>query len=289
MQGGYSHPAFGGVTDIISAGVGKLENRFIELLVTDVGGMGLPRTTLEAINRGPDAARENFIRDFSGTFFNMFALGLFSRMMLKLFGDRVGALNPQGVNARAWIDAELMSRFGETYREVLAAAETAHGSFGVLDDRAELIHQLQTLFDRGAQVAGADHRIGLIEIVGADAQLEQAVEQVAQGLDRIVDSAQQNGLAAEGDAAVRETVATAARHLLALDLDLSGFYAEATGDPLLVRAGRGLAEGGSNDREACSEKTGSRARSVNEKDRRANAGRKGTTRAHRSSWSCRRR
>lgn len=160
-HGGQPTPAFGGVTDLISAGVGKLENRFVELLVTDVGGMGLPRTTLEAVKRGPDAARENAIRDFTGTFFNMFALGIFSRMMLKMFGDHIGALNPKGVNARAWIDADLLSAFGDIYHEVLKDPSYATKA----EVRREFVKRTLRRLEAGGALLGQEaHKAGLAHV-----------------------------------------------------------------------------------------------------------------------------
>src|SRR5215210_7993669 len=56
-------------------------------------------------------------------------------------------------------------------------------------------------------MAGAEHRIALVEVVRPYAQLEQSMEEIAQRLGVVVDSAQQHRLAAERDAAVREPVA----------------------------------------------------------------------------------
>ncbi len=53
----------------------------------------------------------------------------------------------------------------------------------------------------------ADHRVGLVEVVGADADLEQTVEELLQDLGIVVDAAQQDGLAAERDATVGQEVA----------------------------------------------------------------------------------
>lgn len=114
---------FGGLGPFVF--LDKLENAFMSLIVTDVGGMGIPRTTTEYIKRGPDAARENFIRDFSGTFFNMFVIGIFSQALLKLWGGKKSILNPKGMQHSRWINAEAADAFGQIALDVLRKETTS--------------------------------------------------------------------------------------------------------------------------------------------------------------------
>ncbi len=77
---------------------------------------------------------------------------------------------------------------------------------------AQLLHQLDPASHGGPQVPAAEHRIALVEVVRTDAQLEQAVEQLAQHRHGIVDALEQHRLAAERDAAVGQQVG-GLRHL----------------------------------------------------------------------------
>lgn len=117
-------PRFGGLSDALSSLIGVIDgNRMVELTSTDVIGMCLPRTGIEASMRPPgsrvDAARETAIREFSGLVGNMFVVGWFSRLMLKALANKINFYNPQGIPAKAWINAEALEAFGNIYETCL--------------------------------------------------------------------------------------------------------------------------------------------------------------------------
>lgn len=118
-------PRFTGVVDGLANAVGILDsNRLIELVSTDIIGMCLPRTAIEAGMRPPgyrlDAARETAIREFAGLIGNVFVVGWLSHLLLKAVGGKLHAYNPQGIPAKAWLNAESLHAFGTLYDQVLA-------------------------------------------------------------------------------------------------------------------------------------------------------------------------
>lgn len=120
-QPAYPRPVrFGGPLDAASNLIGVIDsNRIIELLSTDIIGMCLPRTAIEAQKRGPDAARETAIRELGGLVGNIFLVGWFSKLFLKALGNRVNSYNPHGIPAKAWLNIETMKAFGTLYEEIL--------------------------------------------------------------------------------------------------------------------------------------------------------------------------
>ena len=69
---------------------------------------------------------------------------------------------------------------------------------------AQRFHDLQALRHRRAEVPRAVDEIALVEVVGAHAVLHQLVVQVHDDVRAVIDAGEQHGLAAEGDARVRQ-------------------------------------------------------------------------------------
>jgi hypothetical protein len=115
---------FGGIGDAVSNVIGYIDgNRVVELASTDILGMCLPRTGIEASLRPSgyrtDAAREAAIREFSGLVMNTVAVGGFSYLLLRLLGNQVNWYNPKGLANRAWISADSLETFGKLYERIL--------------------------------------------------------------------------------------------------------------------------------------------------------------------------
>jgi hypothetical protein len=122
-------PSFGGIGDAVSSAIGFVDgNRLAELASTDILGMCLPRTGIEAFLRPSgyrkDAARETAIREFSGLVMNTVAVGGFSYLFLRMLGNHVNWYNPHGLPARAWISADSMEAFGSLYERILSESST---------------------------------------------------------------------------------------------------------------------------------------------------------------------
>jgi hypothetical protein len=122
-------PSFGGLGDAVSSAIGFVDgNRLAELASTDILGMCLPRTGIEAFLRPSgyrgDAARETAIREFSGLVMNTVAVGGFSYLFLQMLGNHVNWHNPQGLPGRAWISADSMEAFGSLYERILNDASS---------------------------------------------------------------------------------------------------------------------------------------------------------------------
>ncbi len=123
-------PYFGSLATGLASAVSKIDgNRFMELVISDVGGMGIPRTAIEGIKRGPDAARENAIRDGSGTTTNMFLVGAYSALMLALLGDRMNKVaNSLGMAHKRWINADSLEMMGHLYQDALHDVKSSGGN-----------------------------------------------------------------------------------------------------------------------------------------------------------------
>ncbi len=99
-------------------------NPLTQLLVTDLGGMVLPRTGLELYERGPDMGRETFIREITGTLSNVFLAGWVGLLALltwngKLLNNRFFRTNKLGINTGAWINARSMDTYGRLFADSL--------------------------------------------------------------------------------------------------------------------------------------------------------------------------
>ncbi len=87
------------------------------LVITDVGGMVLPRSWIEYKERGVISANETFFREIAATFTNCLISGWFG--LLALLGFKAYRNNPKGMNFKAHIDAKSLDAFGRIVREVL--------------------------------------------------------------------------------------------------------------------------------------------------------------------------
>ena len=65
---------------------------------------------------------------------------------------------------------------------------------------AEALDDLQALADRRPEVPGALDQVALVEVVGPDPVLDQALDQLPLGVDAVVDARQEHGLVAQRDA-----------------------------------------------------------------------------------------
>jgi hypothetical protein len=133
MFGGLTHPVpvFGrGITDVISYVTQKVDsNDLTQLLVTDLGGMVLPRTGIELVERGPDMGRETFIREISGTISNVFLAGWMGFLALmtfngKLLNNKLFRTNKLGIHTGAWINASSLDYYGRLFTESLNHSRT---------------------------------------------------------------------------------------------------------------------------------------------------------------------
>lgn len=59
--------------------------------------------------------------------------------------------------------------------------------------------QIPPLLQRHAQMRRAGGEIGVVEVIGLDSILDEGAHKSGQGLDLVVDAAQQNGLADQDD------------------------------------------------------------------------------------------
>ncbi len=86
------------------------------LIISDVGGMVLPRTAIEAAKRGAVPARETFFREVTGTITNTFLAGWLGFIAATAF--LLKRVNAKAMNFRAWIDSETLNSFGDIVKEV---------------------------------------------------------------------------------------------------------------------------------------------------------------------------
>ncbi len=121
-----SAPRFSGMGDLLSAGIGAIDkSRPLELVVSDGVGMLAPRTLMAAGFRGADDARETLIREGAGLVCVALLAGFSNKAMVWAFGNRVGAYNPHGTPAKAWIGAKNLRVFSELYDRNLQADGTS--------------------------------------------------------------------------------------------------------------------------------------------------------------------
>ena len=190
-----------GMGDAVANLIGKVDSsKVLELATTDILGMGIPRTAIEQVKRGPDAAREEAIRNFSATFTNVFLAGLYSYVFIKLFG-KTNIYNPKRIPPEAFINAESLSAFGRMTEDVLA------------NPKIKNIKQARQAFYRRALLSlqSADHVIGATDFTRASAEAglkgKQAVTYSAglgdAPLEKLV---QQYGLDDAGRAALTDSM-----------------------------------------------------------------------------------
>lgn len=101
-----------------------LSSRSTELLVSDVGGMVLPRTGIEYHKRGNDMARETLLRELAGTVSNVYLIGWMGAFFLSLFygrtmSSRLLRVNKQGLDFRSWINSTNLEVYANTFQQAL--------------------------------------------------------------------------------------------------------------------------------------------------------------------------
>ncbi|MEM0950686.1 MAG: hypothetical protein AAGI66_00910 [Cyanobacteria bacterium P01_H01_bin.74] len=94
------------------------------LVILDLVAMVFPRTAEAAVMRGPDDARETFLREVFGTLANMFVMGIASSGLMKLAGRSVNKLNPKGIPAQAFVEASNLDVFSAVYKNILAQSNS---------------------------------------------------------------------------------------------------------------------------------------------------------------------
>lgn len=108
----------GSVLNSVSKVMSSLEADPIKaLVVSDLGGMVLPRTAIEGAKRGIIPAQETFFREITGTVTNTFLAGWLG--FLAAWGLSAQRANPKAMNMKAWIDSGTLEAFGKVTQELL--------------------------------------------------------------------------------------------------------------------------------------------------------------------------
>jgi hypothetical protein len=92
-------------------------NKMVELAISDVMGMVVPRTIIDGSKRGVDSAREVFLREIMGTFILVYLSGSLLSTQLKFLDTP--ATNPKAMSLKAWIDTPLLEHFGKVTNQLL--------------------------------------------------------------------------------------------------------------------------------------------------------------------------
>lgn len=98
-------------------------NKLVELAVSDVMGMVVPRTVIDGSKRGVDSAREVFLREIMGTLLNVYVCGWVALAQLKLMDGP--KFNPKAMSLTAWIDSGLLNHFAKVTNELLPKVKDA--------------------------------------------------------------------------------------------------------------------------------------------------------------------
>ncbi len=172
---------FGGPLEALSNVIGVIDsNRIIELTSTDIIGMCFPRTAIEAKKRGPDAARETAIRELSGLVGNMFLVGWFSKLFLKMLGNRVNRYNPHGIPASAWMNIENMQAFGKIYEAILRDPGTKNAQ----QARAKFVRAVLSGLESADKHLGANALLDAAKVLDGevrDKYLQEIQKNAAEG------------------------------------------------------------------------------------------------------------
>ncbi len=95
-----------------------IENdKIVELVISDLLAMVLPRTWIEYMKRGIDSARETFFRESSGTVTNTFLAGWVGLGATMAF--QMSRANPKGMSYKAWIDTPVLNAFAHITDDLL--------------------------------------------------------------------------------------------------------------------------------------------------------------------------
>lgn len=231
-----SRVRFGGLADAVAGSVGVLENnRILELLSTDILGMCAPRTGIEAMHRGPDAARETAIRELMGLVGNLFVVGWISKLTMMGLGGRVNTYNPHGIPSDTWLNVRALDTLGGLYKEALA--ESANPA----QARRKFIEKIFT------EVISTDAKIGSAVFDKVGVQLDEAIRQGRLKPDVLAELIEHYQPLDKGRAFGTTPLNGPAREL-ADKLSAAGQYTNLTKDDLYVRkrlqlSKQGLGEG----------------------------------------------
>lgn len=114
----FSNAVLGGIASVMSV---IDANEMTKLMISDVGGMVIPRTWSELSKRGIDAGRECFTREIMGTLVNVYLGAWFGA--LSMVGIHNLWKNPKAVNLRAWIPGNRLDYLSDIYKETLKQAK----------------------------------------------------------------------------------------------------------------------------------------------------------------------
>ncbi len=120
--GAISPGMIGPLINVNNAAMSTLANNpLISLVASDLGGMVLPRSTIELFKRGPDAGRETFLREISGTLTNTFLGGWLGILVTSQLA-KMHWFNPKAMSFKAWIDKPTMDAFQVVAQKVMQNA-----------------------------------------------------------------------------------------------------------------------------------------------------------------------
>jgi hypothetical protein len=178
-------PRFGaGFGDMVSSGIGVIDsNRLIELFASDGLGMVFPRTALALSMRGPDDARETFIREMTGLISNVFMVGWASMLMMQVAGQHKHFYNPKAMPGKAWVNAGTLEAFGNLYTQALNRVKVP----GREPNPAEIRQEFVKLFLQG--LASGDRQFNLVGRLRSYNQLQQkeTAQEATRGLKKLLD------------------------------------------------------------------------------------------------------
>ncbi|MDX2085486.1 MAG: hypothetical protein SFZ03_08870 [Candidatus Melainabacteria bacterium] len=112
----------------------------IELMSLDFATMVAPRSAIELIQRGPIMFQETLVRELGGTVTNVFICGWFGALAAWAatgMAASVAGLNPQFLNAQAFINQKSLLQYGRMMDEVLKDTDPALKTVG--DVRQKLV------------------------------------------------------------------------------------------------------------------------------------------------------
>ena len=126
--------------EAVAHGVALIDSsHLLQLMVTDLAAMVIPRTYLEYRERGPDMGRETLIRELGGTVTNVFLAGWFG--LLGAMAYTVSPfINPQKLPGRAaFINMPLLNGYSDLTRSVLREHVKTDPSLSAKQLRQQLV------------------------------------------------------------------------------------------------------------------------------------------------------
>ena len=103
----------------------------------------------------------------------------------------------------------IVGQIGRPDRDLsVAAGHVEHiGRLGeARETAAQGLYQCLAVVDGDAEVSGAAHKIGMMQVVGFHSRGHQRAHQLLQGFHVVVHAAQQHGLATQRDPGLRQTI-----------------------------------------------------------------------------------